>query len=148
MWSLLASVTRTQGSSRTTVARNGPPVGQDGKCEIERSSLERVEQIEVAERLGDLELDVRKGVSEAAHDLRKQSSLDALERSDSKGAHRSSGERVDVGLGRPQARLDRGHVSEQRPSRLRGSERSPAVLASDDPRADDSLEARDLLAYR
>jgi hypothetical protein len=113
--------------------------------EIEQPALDVLEQVEIGERLVDLDADVRVEVAVARDDLGKESRPDALEGTDVELSARPVGKGVDLRLGRVQARLDRAHMPEEDPPGLGEPHRLASVLSRDHLYPDHALEPGDLL---
>jgi hypothetical protein len=116
--------------------------------QVEHTSLQRAEEVEVDRRVDHLDSDLGMTRAEPADDLRQDPDADALVGADAQVTADTACELFDVDLRGVETGDDGIQVTEQNSAGLRRPERAAALLTRDHLGAHDPLEARDLLADR
>ena len=122
--------------------------GLDGKAEIKLASFDRIDELPVMRGFGHPNVHRRPALFEPAHDLRQHLIGHALVDADPQAARLPGGIGVEVGLGRPQPRLDGLGMPEQNATCFSQLDRAPAPRTLDQALADQGLERGDVVADR
>src|SRR3989441_3739935 len=122
--------------------------GLDRKRQIEVAAFHRINEVVVVRRLGELHVDVRPSLLEAAHHLGQHLVGDALIDADAQRTRPARRVRAKVRFGRPQSRLDRLRVAQQYAAGLRQRDGPPAPRPLDQTLSDEHLQGRHVIADR
>src|SRR5205085_5802358 len=110
-------------------------------------ALDEREELLVRRRLGERDLHAWPRGGVAAHQVGEDALADALVDADAQDAALALRERAEVGLGGCEPGADRLGVAEQELAGFGQRHRPRPTRAVDEPRPDDALERRDLLAH-
>ncbi len=126
-----------------------PPFGdrQHHEREVDVPALDQRLEFVVADRLAELDVDLRPCLLEAPDDSGQDAGADALVAGDAKLSGRALRERREVGLGRVHPRDDRLRMAEQELAGFGQRDSLRPSRAFDEAFADRALERLDLLAH-